>query len=510
MANSAAVKSAVWVVAAAVTFGLPAAAAHVRVVGPKLVNESGEALVLRGANWGWWGCVEPHDASDMKRLGATLVRIAFLHDKVTDPPDSDRIGGPGLALLDNMCSWAQEAGLWFILDYHTPPGGNNPWSWNYGGANRLWRERKLQEQWIAVWTQLVRRYRHYDRLLGYELMNEPVPEQDYPLEDYERLCLEAIDAIRAEDPDRPIVVSDPYCSSIAGLEKALLPRPSLVYTIHFYEPGILTYWQIPDGRYPGVWPLVQRWLENTPEDWGASGDTDWHVLEQTFTPPAEATHGQLILRSTRNVGTCWFDDVNLLCDGETVPISDNLDFPPNRKSEGWIVERQTAGQFAWDPHEGHSAPGSLRIQGTDSYNAWALQKKFRIKQGAQYVLRCHVKTSKATGHSYPMVAWFHYEEEQVDRAWLAARIRPAVEFRERHQVPVFCGEFGCAQPSWGDGVTWVADVANILNRFEIPWTYWNWRETTGMGSMGVWVRNAEHQYVPQQALVDALSRAWQE
>lgn len=481
-----------------------------RVQGTNIMDADGQPLVLRGANWGGWGCVDPGDARQMRDLGANCVRIAFQHDKITDPPDSEQIGGEGLALLDAMCQWAQDAGLWFILDYHMPPGGCNPFGWNYGGANRLWRERSLQEKWIAVWTQLARRYRHHSRLLAYELLNEPLPPHDYPTEDYRTLCLEVIDALRAEDPGRPIVVSDRHCSSISGLDTALLPRANLIYTFHFYSPGIVTYWQIPEGRYPGVWPVVREWLSNTPEDWGASGNTDWHALEQTFQPPAEATHGEVLLRSTRNAGTAWFDDVELWCDGEAVPFADNTDFSPERKSAGWTVERVTAGEFVWDGEEGHAAPGALRIRGTGSYNSFLAAKRFRATPGGQYVLRCWVKTRAATGHTYPVVAWHRHQEELVDADWLECGLRPAAEFRDRQQVPVYCGEFGCAQPTTGDGARWVADVASILNRYAIPWTYWNWRETTGPGSMGVWVHDAEKKYVLQEALFESVSRAWRE
>jgi endoglucanase len=58
---------------------------------------------------------------------------------------------------------------------------------------------------------------------------------------------------------------------------------------------------------------------------------------------------------------------------------------------------------------------------------------------------------------------------------LADGIRPAAEFRDRHQVPVWCGEWGV--PSGLPGAfEWIDDVGEVLEEFRIPWTYWTWAE----------------------------------
>jgi len=215
-----------------------------------------------------------------------------------------------------------------------------------------------------------------------------------------------------------------------------------------------------------------------------------------------------MLRSDSNSGDAWFDDVTLLCDDQPTGFPANARFDGAARSEGWKVERQTAGEFAWDATEGHAAPGSLRISGTDSYNAWVTTSTFAARPGASYRLRCSVKTREATGWSYPCVAWFQNVEESVDRAWIGRHIERAAAFRRRNRVPVWCGEFGCSQSNPdGSGYRWVRDVGLILNRLNIPWTYWNWRETTGPGSMGVWVQ-VEGQYRRQEPLARLLPLLW--
>ena len=473
--------------------------------GTRLLGADGNPLVLRGANWGWWSCVEPGDARLMRDQGANLVRISFMWTKITKP-GTDEIGGEGLTLLDSMCRWADEAGLWFVLDCQEPPGGCNPAPCCLDGKNLLWRGPIYQDQFVRMWTELTRRYRHHKRLLAYELMNEPVPPDGYTPAEYKTLCLRAIDAIRAEDPQRLIVVSGLGWSSAAQMtDDILMPCPRLIYTFHMYTPGEVTN---EATSYPGKTRMASKWLGNSPEGWGATGDGDWQLLEKTFPAPENATHGVVMLRSDTNAGAAWFDDVKLTCDGAEVPIGPNTSFAAQDQEKGWKVERQTAGEFKWDAAEGHLEPGSLRISGTDSYNAWTAQTEFTARPGATYTIRCWVKTKAATGCTYPSVAWCADTNETVDRAWLEREMAPARAFGRRNHVPIYCGEFGCTQSNPdGSGVRWPRDVGEILSRWRIPWTYWNWRETTSRGSMGVWVMDGGH-YVPQQPLADLLRQLW--
>jgi len=469
--------------------------------GTRLVDANGKPLVLRGVNWGWWSCVESGDAELLHAWGGNLIRISFMWSKIAGP-GSDEPGGEGLALLDAMVGWAEDAGAWYVLDCQEPPGGCNTAPSCLGGKNALWREETYQTQCVRMWEMLARRYRHCRWLLAYELMNEPTPPTEFTLEQYRALLLRSIDAIRAVDPERFVVVSGWGWSDVSGMTDGIvLPRPRLIYTFHCYSPGQVT---LEAGTYPGRATLEVKWLGNSPEAWGATGDTDWTLLRKTFQAPADVTHGQVMLRSDDNAGTAWFDEIGLTCEGKSVDLATNSDFRGDCRQRGWKVMRATAGQFAWDGTEGHAAPGSLRITGTDSYNAWMAEAEFPARSGVTYTLSCWAKAQAATGLSYPAVAWFRHHEGAVDRAWLRARIAPALAFSRRNHVPIWCGEFGCSQSNPdGSGVRWVRDAGDILNSLEIAWTYWNWRETTGRGSMGVWVQEGGR-YAMQRPLAEVI------
>lgn len=469
--------------------------------GTRLLAADGTPLVLRGVNWGWWGCVEPGDAAQLQAWGGNLVRIAFSYSKIVRP-GTDDLGGEGLALLDSMVDWAETAGLWFVLDCHETPGGQSAAPYCMAGRNELWRESTAQDACVRMWDSLARRYRDRRWLLAYEVMNEPTPPPDYPMESYRALLLRLVDALRAVDPQRLIVVGGWQWGSLEGLtDDLVLPRPGLIYTFHFYAPARVAQ---EGASYPGRVTLEVTWLGNSPEAWGARGDTDWTLLERTFRAPAGATHGRIMLRSDRNAGSAWFDEVSLACGGVSVAACGNPDFAPGVRERGWKTERQTAGEFAWDAAEGHAAPGCLRVTGTDSYNAWTTTSDFAAQADAEYALQCWVKTRAASGDSYPSVAWFRHHDQDVDRAWIEERIRQAAAFSARHRVPVWCGEFGCSQSNPdGSGQRWVRDVGETLSRLGIPWTYWNWRETLGRGSMAVWVQEGGR-YVMQEPLAEVL------
>ncbi len=59
------------------------------------------------------------------------------------------------------------------------------------------------------------------------------------------------------------------------------------------------------------------------------------------------------------------------------------------------------------------------------------------------------------------------------RIALAQRMATAIRFRDRYQVPVFCGEWGVMTGAPGYQ-QWMHDVAGLLEEYELPWTHWAW------------------------------------
>lgn len=83
-------------------------------------------------------------------------------------------------------------------------------------------------------------------------------------------------------------------------------------------------------------------------------------------------------------------------------------------------------------------------------------------------------------HMYSPHEFTHQPKEKPEeypgrwgREFLASQLEPVVRFRERHRVPVFCGEWGVLTRAKGYE-RWLADVAGLLEERGFHWTHWAW------------------------------------
>jgi endoglucanase len=110
------------------------------------------------------------DIQFLARVGFNSIRIPIDYQFFT--PDNNE----GFTLLDRVVSWAQEAGLYVIIDMHAAPGGqtgtNIDNSWGYPW---LWESPESQQQTIDIWKRIAAHYSGSTTVLGYDLLNEPIP-----------------------------------------------------------------------------------------------------------------------------------------------------------------------------------------------------------------------------------------------------------------------------------------------------------------------------------------------
>ena len=180
--------------------------------GTRLVDGQGHALMLRGTNLGNWLVQEGYmfhfdlgpqsareiealtnellgpEAADkfwhtyreryvtrddiqfLKQAGFNSVRIP-IHYKYFQSDDSD-----GFALFDRVIEWSREAGLYVVIDMHCAPGGqtgaNIDDSWGYPW---IYDSPQAQQLTIDTWKRIAAHYRDSKTVLGYDLLNEPIP-----------------------------------------------------------------------------------------------------------------------------------------------------------------------------------------------------------------------------------------------------------------------------------------------------------------------------------------------
>jgi endoglucanase len=234
------------IVAAALTLCLSAPAQYVRTKGAQIIGRDGKPLLLRGTNLGNWMVPEGYmwqfgghvqSAKEIERLvteligpdrnrafwkqwrstyitredvhliaaaGFNSIRIPF-HYRFFQSDDDE-----GFKLVDQLVTWSRGEGIYLILDMHAAPGGQTgtniddsdgyPWLFTDAGS---------QQQFLDTWQRIAHHYRDEPVILGYDILNEPIPtypqlQQLNPL--LEPLYKRAAAVIRREDKHHTLIL----------------------------------------------------------------------------------------------------------------------------------------------------------------------------------------------------------------------------------------------------------------------------------------------------------------
>ena len=117
--------------------------------------------------------ITQQDIHFIKQCGFNSIRVP-LHYKFFETDTSE-----GFTLLDHVIQWAGQENLYVILDLHAAPGGQTGKNIDDSdGYPWLFSDASAQQHTIAIWQRLARHYRNNSTVLGYDLLNEPVP--NYP------------------------------------------------------------------------------------------------------------------------------------------------------------------------------------------------------------------------------------------------------------------------------------------------------------------------------------------
>ena len=170
------------------------------------------------------------DIEFIRKAGFNSVRIPF-HYKFFLP------GGEGFELLDRVIAWCRQQGLWVILDMHCAPGGqtgtNIDDSWGYPW---LFESTSDQDLTVDIWKRIAAHYRADPTILGYDLLNEPIPH--FPqLQKYngslEPLYKRISSAIRVVDANHVIILGGAQWDSNFKVFGPPFDR-NVMYTFHKY------------------------------------------------------------------------------------------------------------------------------------------------------------------------------------------------------------------------------------------------------------------------------------
>jgi len=172
------------------------------------------------------------DIRSIRAQGFNVVRVP-LHWKFFQTGDAE-----GFRLLDRVVRWSHEAGLYVILDLHAAPGGQTGANIDDGdGYPWLFRDAGAQQQTVDLWRRMAQHYANEPAVLGYDLLNEPIP--NYPgLEvlnpDLEPLYRRIAVAIRSVDKHHTLILGGAQWDN--NFEVFGTPfDANIIYTFHRYK-----------------------------------------------------------------------------------------------------------------------------------------------------------------------------------------------------------------------------------------------------------------------------------
>ncbi|WP_116951667.1 glycoside hydrolase family 5 protein [Jiangella endophytica] len=190
--------------------------------------------------------------ADIARLAAEgfdHVRLA-INARVVMSDDGAPLDD-GLALVDRLIDWCRAHRLWVVLDLHGAPGGQTGTNIDDApnGRPELFEDAGHRERTIELWTMLARRYRDETVVAGYDLLNEPIPNdyQHHYADDLARLYRDLTTAIRAVDPNHLIIYEGSHWATNWSIFTEVWDPNSM---LQFHK-----YWSPPDR------PSIQQYLD---------------------------------------------------------------------------------------------------------------------------------------------------------------------------------------------------------------------------------------------------------
>jgi len=110
------------------------------------------------------------DIALLHRAGFNALRVP-VHYNLFETDDAE-----GFKLLDRLIVWSRAENLYVILDLHAAPGGQTGTNIDDSiGYPWLYQSPQEQEHLLAIWRRLAAHYRDEPAMLGYDLLNEPIP-----------------------------------------------------------------------------------------------------------------------------------------------------------------------------------------------------------------------------------------------------------------------------------------------------------------------------------------------
>jgi hypothetical protein len=290
----------------------------------------------------------------------------------------------------------------------------------------------------------------------------------------------------------------------------LINDKNTIYSVHFFYPPQFTFYTTANERmlmkYPGEMTTAGVKIGEI-RTANITGTTEWRKLNIKAVPPDGAEILMVNIISDSNNGTVWFDDVYLKKDGVQIGLPAPLVFNNSFEIDYPGINWNTQGVAAVTSETARTGSRSLMFSmNKDAASALSSPVDVNpVRKGLSngvnkgtYSLTAWVKSINATGNNFLSLSWHKRKAvAYVDRNVLLERLRYALEFKKKNNVPLFVGEFTVhANPYRDSVINYLKDIVEIMRDEGLHWSYWTYySEYPGIG---IYTGNNPHLARPEE------------
>ncbi len=174
-----------------------------------------------------------------------------------------------------------------------------------------------RERFLALWTQIGKRYAGLPPTVRFELLNEP--HDQLTGRRWNQLLADALAVVRDCNPDRDVVAGPSDRNTIAGLADLELPDDDrLIVTIHYYEPLSFTH---QGARW---WRHALDWVGTR---WGSPVDRDAVHDDLAIAAAWSREHGRRLFLGEFGTSTLAPSDDRAAWTAHVRTVADELGIP---------------------------------------------------------------------------------------------------------------------------------------------------------------------------------------
>lgn len=126
--------------------------------------------------------ITKRDIDSLKAWGFNSVRLPMHYNLYTLPIEKEQVAGEntwldeGFKMTDDLLKWCEANEMYLILDLHAAPGGQGMDA-NISDYDTtkpsLWESEANKKKMVAFWVKLAERYKDRKWIGGYDIINEP-------------------------------------------------------------------------------------------------------------------------------------------------------------------------------------------------------------------------------------------------------------------------------------------------------------------------------------------------